>query len=360
MNGERPSKAVSIGTLEEPPPREWTVAGVLPTGAPSILAGHSGLGKSYAALFLALCVCLGRSFLGRDVRRASVLWVDRELDQDEMTRRAFAVVRGMGLERPPENLLYLRPLKPIGTDETQALVLDAVAEHEIGLTILDSLTLGASGDAKEQRDVVPIMRAIEAWGTSLSIDHITKAGASGNQSSASIFGSGMKRAIARATFNLVPAGEALTLHPDKSNFGPAESSLHFTAVHGQDEHGRPEVVFEHIEAGHPAMAGAEDHASAHEQTLFALIRLYDDARKPIPLAVLAAERDVKSSTVRNHLSRLGDQVEKHGDNTYSPAVSLRSPARSPQGAGGSERGMGDGIASPPPALADEWDDEVPY
>ena len=44
--GPSASGAVSIGTLAEPPPRRWTVAGLVPEGAPSILAGHSGLGRA--------------------------------------------------------------------------------------------------------------------------------------------------------------------------------------------------------------------------------------------------------------------------------------------------------------------------
>jgi hypothetical protein len=337
--------------LAEPPPREWRVAGLVPEGAPSILAGHSGLGKSYVALCLAVCVCTGRPFLGRDVRRAAVLWVDRELDQEETTRRAYAVARGLGLAGPPDNLFYLRPLAAVGTDEAQAAVLAAVRAHGVGLTVLDSLTLGAVGDAKEQRDVVPVMRAVEAWGTSLCIDHITKAAAAGNQSAASIFGSGMKRAIARSTFNLVPAGDALTLHPDKTNFGPASTPVHFLARHGADEAGRTEVVFERVEPGHEALDGAGEHAPAHEQTLFALARLHAETGGPVPLGALAAERELKETTVRNHLSTLRGRVVRYGDNTYSPAAAPdRSRAGSPSGTAGSEpvNGGRSGPAGSPP------------
>lgn len=325
-----PVRAVCVGTLAEPPPREWFVAGLVPAGAPAILAGHSGLGKSYIALCIAICVCTGRAFLGRDVKQAPALWVDRELDQDEMARRSYAVARGMGLEGPPANLFYLRPLDAIGTGAAQAEILAAIEEHGIELTILDSLTLGAVGDAKEQRDVVPVMRDVEAWGTSLCIDHITKAAAAGNQSSAGIFGSGMKRAIARSTFNLVPAGNALTLHPDKSNFGPASTPVHFVAGHGVNEDGKQEVVFRKIEADDEALAGAGDHAPAHEQTLIALIRLFHEAGAPVPLSTLAAERDVKEGTLRNHLAKLGARVVRHGDNTYSPAEPKEPYDRAPR------------------------------
>ncbi len=314
-------EAVSIGTLAEPPPRRWTVAGLVPEGAPSILAGHSGLGKSYVALLLSLCVCMGRPFLGRDTRRASVLWVDRELDQDEMARRSFAVARGLGLDRPPDTLYYLRPDEPVGSESTQALVLSAVERFGVGLTVLDSLTLGALGDTKEQRDVVAVMRHVEAWGTSLSIDHITKSAAAGNQSSATIFGSGMKRAVARSTFFLAPAGDALALRPDKSNFGAASSPVYLRASHLADERGQPEVTFETLDTADDALRGAEDHAPAHEQTLFAILRLFETGGGPVALATLAAEREAKESTIRNHISKLGSRVVKHGDNTYSPADS---------------------------------------
>ena len=319
--GPSASGAVSIGTLQEPPPRRWTVAGLVPEGAPSILAGHSGLGKSYVALLLSICVCTGRPFLGRDTQRASVLWVDRELDQDEMARRSFAVARGLGMDRPPDTLYYLRPDEPVGSEATQALVLGAVERFGIGLTILDSLTLGALGDAKEQRDVVAVMRHVEAWGTSLSIDHITKSAAAGNHSSATIFGSGMKRAVARSTFFLAPAGDALALRPDKSNFGAASSPVYLRASHLVDERGRAEVVFETLDTADDALRGAEDHAPAHEQTLFALLRLFESGGGPVALATLAAEREAKASTIRNHISKLGGRVVKHGDNTYSPAES---------------------------------------
>lgn len=313
--------AVSIGSLGEPPPRRWTVAGLVPEGAPSILAGHSGLGKSYVALLLSICVCTGRPFLGRDTRRASVLWVDRELDQDEMARRSFAVARGLGLGRPPDTLYYLRPNEPIGNETTQRLVLDAVERYGIGLTVLDSLTVGALGDAKEQRDVVAVMRHVEAWGTSLSIDHITKSAAAGNHSSATIFGSGMKRAVARSTFFLAPAGDALALRPDKSNFGAASSPVYLRASHLANERGRAEVTFETLDTADGALRGAEDHAPAHEQTLFAILRLFESGGGPVALATLAAEREAKESTIRNHISKLGGRVVKHGDNTYSPSGS---------------------------------------
>ncbi|MEO0556677.1 MAG: AAA family ATPase [Bacteroidota bacterium] len=318
-SGSGLSGCVSLGVLSEPPPREWTVEGLVPKGVISVLAGHSGLGKSYLALILAICVCTGRAFLGRDVKPGPVLWIDRELDQDETTRRAYAVARGIGIDRPPQRLHYIYPSAPIGSDVAQDEVLAAVEQTGAVLCVLDSLTLGSLGDAKEQHEVVPVMRQIEQWGTTLAIDHITKRAAAGNQSSATIFGSGMKRAFARSTFHLTPAGEALTLRTDKSNFGPGSDPIHLAIEHDRDEEGGPLVLCRQLELRDPLLAGAGDHMPAHEQTLLVLIQLYEDGQTPVSRDILASERDLSVRTIQNHVTKLGARVEKHGNHTYAPA-----------------------------------------
>ena len=318
-SGSGLSSCVSLGALQEPPPREWTVAGLVPEGAISVLAGHSGLGKSYVALILAMCVCTGRAFLDRAVKSGPVLWVDRELDQDETTRRAYAVARGLEVERPPHLLHYLYPSAPIGTDAAQDEVCAAVEQTGAVLCVLDSLTLGSLGDAKEQHDVVPVMRQIEQWGTTLAIDHITKRAAAGNQSSATIFGSGMKRALARSTFFLTPAGEALTLRPDKSNFGPGSDPVHLAIEHNRDGEGSSRVSCRQLELADPLLAGAGEHLPPHEQTLHVLQQLFDTQCSPVPRDMLASERDLSVGTIQNHITKLGARVKKHGNHTYSPA-----------------------------------------
>jgi len=318
---EQGTGPISLGTLDEPPPREWAVGGLVPEGCITILVGHSGVGKSFLAMLLALCVCIGRSFFGRSTLSGPVLWVDRELDRDETLRRAYWVARGLGLDRPPVNLHYLKPLRPVGSPETQRLVLDAVRETGAALVVLDSLSVGSQGDAKDQRDVVGLMKMIEEWRTVLAIDHFTKAGAAGNQSSATIFGSAFKRAIARSTIKLTQAdGGALTLRPDKSNFGAEGSPIHFKTDHGEPD-GKAVVTFAEVGEDDESMVGAEAHAPAHEQTYLALVRLHAASGAPVHLNALAAEREVTAKTIRNHLTRLKrDGRVRPGapDNAYLP------------------------------------------
>jgi len=57
---------------------EWLVDGIVPLGGFTILAGESGVGKTWFALLAAMAVACGRAFIGRACRKAPVLYLDRE------------------------------------------------------------------------------------------------------------------------------------------------------------------------------------------------------------------------------------------------------------------------------------------
>ena len=100
---------VELGQGAEPSPMEWLVKGIIPEGHATILSGDGGLGKSYVAEYLALCVVRGEPFFGRPVKRGNVLWVDAEgMGQDEVERRLFQIARGIQLDRTDWRLLLLR------------------------------------------------------------------------------------------------------------------------------------------------------------------------------------------------------------------------------------------------------------
>ena len=103
------------------------------------------------------------------------------------------------------------------------------------MVIVDSLSIGAAGDMKEQRDVTPMLREIIKWGTVIAIDHITKSGAKGNQSQASIFGSVFKRNMARSTLKLVKSGTGLKLSQDKNNYGQQSAEIRYTMTFSEIE-----------------------------------------------------------------------------------------------------------------------------
>jgi len=115
---------VSIADCTEPPPRRWLVQKLIPEGAASSLYGDGGVGKSNLALMLASSVALGTEFAGLPTRRCCVLWLDAEMDLQEFLRRAYAVARGMGRERPPEGVLYHCLMKSLAREEGRRAVDD--------------------------------------------------------------------------------------------------------------------------------------------------------------------------------------------------------------------------------------------
>jgi hypothetical protein len=67
-------------------PAEYTVDGVLQTGMTYALTGYTGHGKSSAALFLCLCILLGKDFGGHEVVPGAVLFLAGENPDNVMAQ----------------------------------------------------------------------------------------------------------------------------------------------------------------------------------------------------------------------------------------------------------------------------------
>jgi hypothetical protein len=311
---------VDLSSISEPGPMQWVVEGLIPENFITILYGNSGLGKSYLCLHLALSVLLGRPFMNRLVRQGNVLWLDFEQNEEEASRRLWKCSRGMGLTTPPKGFLYYKPTRPLGSPELSDEILAGLNGKDVSLVVIDSLSIGASGsDVSEHRDVVRLLKSIESWGTVIAIDHITKAAASGNQSQASIFGSAFKRAIARSTLILKPAGGTgiLSLCQDKNNYGVHSDAIYVSIQF--EEHPFSTSITQMNESD-PRLAGAGEHMGAMERVNFELTQAYAESGGPVALNTLINRIGRSESTVRSNLSRLGSRVIKHGNNTYSPAL----------------------------------------
>lgn len=67
-------------------------------GAPTLLAGKGGVGKTMFWQLLAICVATGRPFLGMPVRKARVLHYDNEQGRNVTQRRYQRLAAGLGLD----------------------------------------------------------------------------------------------------------------------------------------------------------------------------------------------------------------------------------------------------------------------
>jgi hypothetical protein len=322
----RVSGIVPLFGFSKPTPREWTVSGWVPEGYTTILAADGGSGKSFIAMFAAVCVATGRAFLGRSVKRGRVLYADFELDADEQKRRLWAVLHGMGLtpeaESITDRLHYFRPscsLADGGADEI------AAAAREVGasLVILDSLTIALGGDAMDQATATNAMNALRDCGTVLALDHVSSAGARGAAKDARPFGSVFKRNLARATFQLATEEDGVRiLRPDKANFGPGSATVSFRMEFDGPE--GEEVRFVPLDVADEADAAATlRHLRADERITTALAAIY--AANPAAYRAggvtphevqdwLAERMEVGAPSIKTVQTRLSALVKPRGGN----------------------------------------------
>ena len=163
------------------------------------------------------------------MRNCPVLYGDFELDADEQRRRAYQVARGVHLDKPPRDLLYISCL---GQPASDALTrcLEVCLREEVGLFIIDSLGIALEGDAAEARDVIRFHRKHldpfrEEGITLVVVDHQGKTQAGERYQSKRTFGSVYKENLARSVLQVEPGdrGEGLltvTIRQTKHNFGP--------------------------------------------------------------------------------------------------------------------------------------------
>ena len=89
--------------LANPPKEpEWLVDTLFPAGTVNVLAGDGGVGKSWLALHLSLCVATGYKFLGIfPVRQGKVLLIDEENLNVLIWQRLKKLAAGMKLAFQP-------------------------------------------------------------------------------------------------------------------------------------------------------------------------------------------------------------------------------------------------------------------
>jgi len=141
--------AVRFAELDPPGPREYLVEELAPKNHTMTMFGDGGSAKSILALSLGTALAGGAGkWMGRKVQNCPVLYGDFELDADEQRRRAYQVARGVHLDKPPHDLLYVSGLGlPAG--EMLMRCLEACVNEGVELFILGSLGIALEGDARD-------------------------------------------------------------------------------------------------------------------------------------------------------------------------------------------------------------------
>jgi AAA domain-containing protein len=225
-----PVAPIRFSEMDPPEPREYAVEGIVPKGHTTSLYGDGGSAKSVIALSAGTAIAGGAGrWMGRRVQRCPVLYGDFELDADEQRRRAYQVARGVYLESPPQDLLYVSGLgRPPG--EILAGCLEVCVAEGVGLFIIDSLGIALEGEAESASDVIRFhheyLDPFRAAGvTLLVIDHQGKTQANERYQNKRTFGSVYKENLARSVLQVQPGDRgsgllAVKIRQTKHNFGP--------------------------------------------------------------------------------------------------------------------------------------------
>lgn len=92
------------------PPREWLVAGMVPSRTVTLFAGDGGTGKSLLALQLGVASAAGTAWLGKSVKQGRVIFISAEDDEDELHRRLNDILEADGRSYDDVEGLTLRSL----------------------------------------------------------------------------------------------------------------------------------------------------------------------------------------------------------------------------------------------------------
>lgn len=207
---------------------------LVPAWKPTVLYGAGGTGKGYIATGVAVAVQCGLPFLGLEVQRGNVLYLDWEDDSDEMDMRVKEVSAGFGLLRPAE--LAYRVCRGTPLKSQVQFLAEYIAAHNIILVVVDSVeaAVGSGGERSTYEEGARgFFESIRKLGrvTTLLIDHVSEQGRQTKDRTNKMYGSIFKMNWARncweARKDQAP-GESrsrLALYHTKVNRGPLHPAI---------------------------------------------------------------------------------------------------------------------------------------
>ncbi len=143
--------------------------------------GEPGAKKTWALLSLAVCVALGKTWMGFAVKPRKVLIIDEESGDEWLTNRLEAAIQGeLGDDSIPVEFVSLAGWK-LDKKEDAAELEKLITEHQAGLVIIDALTDIMDGDENSKQDTQPIFTRLKKIASRTNaaiiiIHHSNKAG----------------------------------------------------------------------------------------------------------------------------------------------------------------------------------------
>jgi RecA-family ATPase len=155
---------------------EWLVQGIIPVFTAGIMAGDSGVGKTWLVLYLALCIAVGIPWFGQfDVKQGSVVLVDFENHEILLRNRLMYMLKPLELSAIQEIPLFflvgepinLSPANKHGEDFGISISLEklmrSVQTIEPNLVIFDSLTRFHSSNENSSNEMSEVFNNVKLF-----------------------------------------------------------------------------------------------------------------------------------------------------------------------------------------------------
>jgi hypothetical protein len=172
----------AVDALEDQPPIDWVVEGLISSGSVSLMFGEGGTKKTYTCLDMGVCVALNKAWLERTVKQSKVLFVDEESGPRRFARRYTEVLNGHdGNENTDLSYVSLSQLNLRNPDDVVALKA-LVRQTGAQMVFIDALAdIMPGADENSVKDVQPIFLAIreiaeETGAAVIFIHHSNKIG----------------------------------------------------------------------------------------------------------------------------------------------------------------------------------------
>lgn len=124
---------------QPPPQQDWCIEGLLSRRSLSILVGDPGSKKTLLALDLAVCLAMGKPWLGRHTLQCPVLFVDEETGRPRLWARIHAALQAHHAPTDaPFHYMSLPNFDLRDPDECQRLM-ESAQSVNAGLIVIDSL-----------------------------------------------------------------------------------------------------------------------------------------------------------------------------------------------------------------------------
>lgn len=121
------------------PPVNWVVEGMVEAGVVTIITGDGGVGKSFVTMAMAMSIAQGLPFLGREVKKGPVQYVDEEQPPDLVMQRLAGLGVGMDVKDWWKDIDYLN-YAGVNLHEEPEKLLDEVIDARPTALFLDTLS----------------------------------------------------------------------------------------------------------------------------------------------------------------------------------------------------------------------------